>query len=50
MSERVQLDWPLRSWMLTSMSKNEGIQVQNAWIDEINSKSTEYWEEFVQNS
>ena len=23
MSERVPLDWPLRSWMLTSMSKKE---------------------------
>ena len=33
----------------SELFKSEGIQVQNAWIDEINSKSTEHWKEFVQN-
>ena len=33
----------------SDLFKTEGIQVQNAWMDEISSKSTELWGEFVQN-
>ena len=33
----------------SDLFKSEGIQVQNAWIDNINSQSTEQWTEFVQN-